>query len=118
VARLSLPAELSGPGLEEEQVRLLDLSPAGARIEHCRPLPNWALCFLFLPPALGGVRLQGEAVWSRMVGQKQVAEGKRLVYYQSGVAFRWLTAAQRTALTAALQLLRAAQESRDTAPPA
>jgi len=109
VARLTVPVQFSGPGREAHEVRLVDLSPKGARIEHFRPLPNWTLCILVLPPALGGIRLQGEAVWSRAVGRKQVAEGERLVYYQSGVTFKWLTAAQQTALTAALQILQAAQ---------
>jgi len=118
VARLPVPLQLSGPGPEAGQVRLCDLSPDGARIEHVHALSDRTLCFLDLPRALRGVRLQGEVVWSREVGWKQGAEGKSLVYYQSGLPFRFLTAAQQTALTFALQILRAVQESADTAPPA
>ncbi len=66
-------------------MRLLDLSPRDARIEHVRQLPDWTLYLLDLPRALGGVRLQGEVLWSRVSGYKAVGPGKRLVYYQSGL---------------------------------
>jgi hypothetical protein len=111
VARLIVPAQLGDPRLGFQQVRLVDLSLEGARIEHFRPLPKWTLYFLDLPRALGGTQLQGEVVWSSMGGRKAVAAGKRLVYYQSGLSFRWLTPEQRSGLTAALQVLEAAREA-------
>ena len=110
VARLPIPSRFSGPGLEEQPVRLLDLSREGARIEHDRPLPNWDLCFVVLPPALGGLRLQGEVVWSRVAGRKPEGGGKGAAYYQSGLSFSDLTPAQQDGLAAALQGLKAAQE--------
>jgi hypothetical protein len=110
VARLIVPAQLAGPRLGLHQVRLVDLSPQGARIEHFRPLPNWTPYFLDLPRALGGVRLQGEVLWSRRGGRKRVVAGKRLVYYQSGLTFRWLTSEQRAGVAAALDILKAEQE--------
>jgi len=61
-------------------------------------------------PGLGGIRLQGEVLWSRRAGRKRVLRGKRLVYYQSGLIFRWLTPAQRAGLVAALDILKGAQE--------
>ena len=108
MARLIVPAQLGGPRLGLQPVRLCDLSPEGARIEHFRPLPKWTLYFLDLPRALGGGRLQGEVLWSRMGGRKSVA-GKRLVYYQSGLIFRWLTPEQQAGLAAALEILTATQ---------
>jgi len=110
VARLIVPAQLAGPRRGLHQVRLLDLSAQGARIEHFRPLSDWALYLLELPRALGGVRLQGEVLWCRKGGRKSVA-GKRLVSYQSGLAFRWLRPKQRAGLTAALEILQASQQS-------
>jgi len=109
VARLLVPAQLAGPRRGLHQVRLLDLSSQGARIEHFRPLPEWTPYFLDLPRALGGVRLQGEVLWSRRGGRKRIV-GKRLVSYQSGLTFRWLTPKQRAGLAAALEILKAAQE--------
>ena len=112
VARLTVPSHLSRPSPREEQeVRLVDLSPEGARIEHLRPMANWSMCFLDLPWALGGVRIQGEVIWSQAGESKPAADGKRLVHYQSGLAFRFLTPEQRAGLTAALEILQAAQEA-------
>ena len=111
VARLTVPIQLSGPGPEGQQVCLVDLSPEGACIEHVRPFADWSISVVDLPPALGGVRLQGEVVWSRVGGRKPGAEGKGLVYYQSGLHFTLLTPEQRAGLTTALQLLKAAQEA-------
>lgn len=110
VARLIVPAQLAGPRQGLHQVRLADLSTQGARIEHFRPLPTWTPYFLDLPRALGGIRLQGEVLWSRRAGRKRVLAGKRLIYYQSGLLFRWLTPAQRVGLAAALDILKGAQE--------
>ena len=117
LARLSLPAELSGPGLEAHEVRLCDLSPQGARIEHFRPLPDWNMCLLVLPQALGGLRLQGKAIWSRALGRKQIAKGEKQVSYQRGLTFTFLTPDQREGLTAALKILEAAQEAPPPAGP-
>ena len=106
VARLPVPTQLSGRGMGQLQVRLLDLSPDGARIEHIRPLADRALCFLDLPPALGGGSLQGEVVWSQEAGRKEVAEGDWVVFFQSGVRFTVLTVGQQAGLTAALDIVK------------
>ena len=110
VARLTIPSQLGSPGLEDQQVRLVDLSPDGACIEHPRPFADWDLCFMDLPPALGGIRLQGEVVWSQVRGRKLGPKGARQICHQSSRTFILLTPAQQDALTAALQRLRAARE--------
>jgi len=118
-ARRSVPAQLSGPtGPEARQLRLCDLSAGGARCQHFHPLPVRTRCPLDLPPGLGGVRLQAQVRWSRVMALQKVVEGKWLAYYQSGLRFKWLTPEQRAGLAAALKILEAAQESADTAPPA
>ena len=111
VARFPILSQFSSLGQEPQQVHLCDLSPEGACIEHFRPLPDWDICFVELPPALGGFRLQGEVVWSRRGGRKPVAEGRSLVYYLSGLRFALLTSEQRAGLTAALEILKATQEA-------
>ncbi len=105
--RLTIPSELRGPGLGRHQVRLLDLSPEGVRIEHAHPFSDGHLCFLDLPSALGGVGLQGRVIWSREAGRQEVGEGDWVVFFQSGVHFAALTPAQRAGLTAALERLKA-----------
>ncbi len=109
--RLGVPSLLCSLGREDEEVRLVDLSPAGARIEHVRLIPDWKKWFLVLPRALGGARLQGEVVWSRVAGVRRNAEGERLVFFQSGMLFHLRTPAQRAGLAAALEILRAAPKS-------
>ena len=49
--RLTIPPQAGGPGLGRHQVRLLDLSPEGARVEHVHPFPDGYQCVLDLPPA-------------------------------------------------------------------
>ncbi len=109
VPRLPIPSHLRGPGREEAPVRLLDLSREGARIEHLRPVPARKRWPLILPAALGGVRLHGEIVWSRVAGHTLDAEGRQQLYYQSGMAFRFRKPAQRAGVSAALEILKAVQ---------
>jgi hypothetical protein len=110
VARLSVPRRLSDPGLEIRLVRVVDLSPEGARIEHGEPLNEGLACFVDLPPDLGRIRLTGRVVWTRLHKAEQTLEGERHVYYQSGLAWTTLTSEQRSGLAAALEKLRAATE--------
>ena len=110
IVRLAVPSLLCSLGLQDEEVRLVDLSPAGARIEHDHRIPDWKKWFLVLPRALGGARLEGEVVWSRVAGVRKNAEGERQVFYQSGMVFRLRTLAQQAGLAAALEILNAPRE--------
>ena len=116
--RLTIPPQFNDPGPADQQVRLVDLSPEGACIEHLRSLPEWDICFFALPRALGGIRLQGQVVWSRAVGRQPDTQGGRQIYYQSGLRFTELTPEQRAGLTAALESLRSAQGASPPARPA
>ena len=114
--RITVPWHLGAPGSEIRDVRLVDLSPEGARNEHFEPLRDWSLCAIDLPRALGGARLMAGVVWSRVCGRKQDGEGEWRVYYRSGLAFRGLTSAQQTALTAALEIVETARDTLDSEP--
>ncbi len=113
VARITIPWHLSGPGLELRLVRILDLSPDGARIEHLEPLREGVVCFVDLPPALGRFRLSGRVVWTAVRGSEQTLEGERRLHYQSGLAFTGVTPEQQTALARALETLKAANHEKD-----
>ena len=117
-ARLTIPSQFSDPGLADQQVRLVDLSPKGARIEHLRVLVDRSMCFLYLPRALGGVRLRGQVIWSHITGFKPVVGGKSGVVYQSGLTFALLTPEQRAGLARALEILRSGQGASPPARPA
>lgn len=108
--RLPVPPRLGGTRVERHHMRLVDLSPGGARVEHEHPFSEGFLCFLKLSPALGGVWLQGEVAWSREAGRREVREGEWVISYQSGIRFTMLTLGQREGLTAALEFLKAAEE--------
>jgi len=86
-------------------VRLLDLSASGARIEHTdllRPGANYAL---ELPPALGPLILTVRVVHSAVIGTEPTPQGERNLRYQSGLAFVGIAGAQQSALVAILQRL-------------
>ncbi len=113
VARVGVPWHLSEFGGGLRLVRLLDLSSEGARIEGSEQLREGSVCYVDLPPALGGLRLTGRVVWSRLHKGEQTPEGDKHLYHQSGLAFMGMTAEQRTALAAALELVRS-ETSRTT----
>lgn len=116
--RLTVPPQFNAPWPAEQDERLVDLSPEGACIEHLGSVPHWDVYFLVLPRALGGIRLQGQVVWSRAMGQRLNAQGVQQVSYLSGLRFASLTAEQRAGLTHALEILRAAEEAQPAPRPA
>ena len=116
-ARMTIPWHLSGPGLELRLVRLLDLSPGGARIEHIEPLRQGIECFVDLPPALGRLRLSGQVAWTGIRGSEQSAEGEHRQHFQSGIAFTGLPPHEQAALAEALERLKAEGEAANREPP-
>jgi len=106
VTRLTVPSHLGGFPVELGRVRLLDLSTEGVRIEHRGHLYVGLALFVDLPPDLGGVRLTGEVVWTKLRKGEQTLEGDKHVYFQSGLAFIRITPAQRAALAVALAILK------------
>ena len=117
VARITIPSHLSGFELELRVVRLLDLNAGGGRIEHAGHLHEGLVCFVDLPPALGRLRLTGRVVWTRLHKGEHTVEGDRHVYYHSGLAWTGVTPEQKTALAAALEILRTATEPSEREPP-
>jgi len=112
-ARLTVARHLRGSELELHLVRLLDLSPTGARIEHLEPMRQGGMCHLDLPPAFGRGRLTGRVVWTEVRGSEQTLEGDRRFHHESGLEFEGSTPEQRAALATALETLRAASEAPD-----
>jgi hypothetical protein len=103
--------------MELRLVRIIDLSPEGARIEHAGHLHEGLGCFVDLPPALGRLRLTGRVVWTRLHKGEQTLEGDRNLYYQSGLTFTGITPEQQAGLAAALQILKDASDSSGAEPP-
>jgi|MudIll2142460700_1097286.scaffolds.fasta_scaffold209626_2 hypothetical protein len=90
-------------GLRE--VRLLDLSPAGAQIEHLDLFRLGASCALDLPPPCGALSLPAQVVWCTVVGRKRKLGGDSHLVARSGLRFTTLTAVQRAALADSLRHL-------------
>jgi hypothetical protein len=110
-ARLSVPKQFCEGELARHRVHVVDLSPLGARIRHQALLHDGVICYLDLPPALGGLRLTGCVVWTTLQGTERTLEGERRSHYESGIEFTGATADQQAALASALATLRTADRS-------
>ncbi len=103
--RVRIGGRLGGRAHATVDVRFLDLSLTGARIEHLNLLRPGAVCTVELPPAMGSLVLSARIVHSTIVGSEQAPEGSRHLRYESGLAFESVTAEQKTILGAALEKL-------------
>jgi len=88
---------------EVREVRLVDLSVQGARIEHRGLLPPGSPCRLELPSALGDLVLAAEGVWSTVIGAERTTQGERRLLSRTGLKFGRPTAEQRRALAESLR---------------
>ncbi len=107
VARIAIPWQLhTTASFQLAQVRLVDLSSLGARIEHREPVHQGIACFLDLPAALGEARLVCRVVWSRLSGDGGSGADDGPAAYQTGLEFVGITPAQQRALLTALEILK------------
>ena len=90
------------------EARLLDLSLAGAQIEHLATLRLGAACALELPPPGEACTLPAQVVWCTIIGRKRKLGGESHLVARSGLRFATLTAPQHAALTATLHDLATA----------
>jgi hypothetical protein len=90
------------------EVRVLDLSLAGAQIEHLDLLQPGIACALDLPPPCGALSLLAQVVWCTVIGQRRTRGGGSHLVARSGLRFTTLTAEQHAILTDSLQHLVAA----------
>ncbi len=100
--RIPLPERPAGHLRTTEEVRLLDLSLTGARLEHEQLLRPGGTCTVELPPTFGSLILPAQVVWSRVAGTVPSAEG-RLLCYESGLQFPPLTSEQHALLRQGLE---------------
>ena len=91
-----------------QEVRLLDLSLAGAQIEHLATLRIGAMCGLELPAPGEACTLPAQVVWCTIVGRKRKLGGESHLVARSGLRFTTLAATQYAALTETLHHLATA----------
>ena len=103
--RVIVAGRLGGRARAILDVRILDLSLTGARIEHLNPLRPGTSCTFELPSAMGSLFLSARVVRSAVVGIQQTPEGRQLLRYESGLTFLSLTADQQASLESALEKL-------------
>jgi hypothetical protein len=103
VPRTVFPERLSARVRETHEVRLVDLSVQGARIEHRGLLPPGSPCRLELPRSFGDLVLAAEVVWSTVIGAERTTQGERHLLSRTGLKFGRLTVEQRRALAESLR---------------
>ena len=79
-------------------VRVIELSATGSRIEHAELLRPGSACVIQLPSAAGPVALSARIVHSAVVGASSKTDGERRLRYQSGLAFVDVSPEQQAAL--------------------
>lgn len=103
--RIAVAGRLGGQARAILDIRIVDLSLTGARIEHLNPLRPGTPCTCELPPAIGSLVLSARVVRSAVIGTEQTPSGKRLLRYESGLTFVGIKAEQQAALEKALEKL-------------
>jgi len=89
------------------EVRLLDVSPTGAQIEHLDLFRLGASCAVDLPPPCGALSLPAQVIWCTVIGRKLKLGGESHLVVRSGLRFTALTEAQRAGLASSLRHLAA-----------
>ena len=80
------------------EVRLLDLSRDGARIEHLDLLRPGVAVPLELPPPFGSLTVSARVVWCKVIGRRRQPGGESHLVSRSGLRFAELTVTQNAAL--------------------
>jgi PilZ domain len=96
--RMRLAEQPAARVRDGKEVRLLDVSRMGARIEHLDFLRPGAPCSLELPPPLGSLSLPAQVVWCTVIGRKGRPDGESQLVSRSGLRFIALTVPQHAAL--------------------
>jgi hypothetical protein len=94
--------------MDTPEIRLVDLSVTGARIEHLVLLRPGSSVSVELPTAMKPQALVARVIWCKVMGGEQTPEGERHLHYRSGLTFTGLTADETFLLASSLEELTAA----------
>ena len=96
--RLPITANVGARARATLEVRVVDLSVSGARIEHVDLLRPGSACAFQFPPAIGSLVLSARVIHSTVIGSSQNPDGERHLRYQTGLQFVGVTPDQRSVL--------------------
>ena len=102
-ARLMLREPMRDPRSAQHEVRILELSLGGARVEHTAILRPGGVHRLHLPLGNRPVAIQCLVVWSEAKGRAKGEPRGAALRFHSGLEFRNLTPEVQALLTAFLQ---------------
>jgi len=103
--RLRVGRRLGGEARAWLDVRLVDVSLTGARIEHRDVLRPGSTCTFEFPPALGALVLSARVVHSLVVGAEPGPGEVPVARYQSGLEFIGMKADQQAVLAGIVERL-------------
>jgi hypothetical protein len=101
-ARLTFKEPVTDQVTATHDVQILDLSIAGARVEHAMILRPGSTCHLRLPLGNNSVTVVCHVVWSRAVGLSEAGRGTGLLFH-TGLEFAGMAPDARALLTAFLE---------------
>jgi len=105
VPRVPVTASVGARARATLEVRLVDLSVTGARIEHSELLRPGSACAFQFPPAIGSLAVSARVIHSTIIGAMQDSDGARQLRYQTGVQFVGVTPEQRIVLEGIVERL-------------
>ncbi len=85
--RVILPSATRGSLNLASGVRVFNLSPEGALIEHAARLSPGETCVLGLTSAGEELRLRSHVAWTQVYGGRRTGDGERELVFRSGLAF-------------------------------
>jgi PilZ domain-containing protein len=102
-ARLTFKEPVTDQITATYEVRILDLSLGGARVEHTTILRPGSTCHLRLPLTRQGITVVCEIVWSQAVGRAAGEQRGTGLLFQSGLEFGALSPEVQTLLAEFLE---------------
>jgi len=103
-SRLTLREPLQDQVTATHDVKILDLSMGGARVEHTAILRPGSTCHVRLPLRRTSITIICQVIWSRAVGRAEGETRGTGLLFQSGLEFAKMSAEARTLLTAYLEV--------------
>ncbi len=101
-ARLTFKEPVSDQITTSQDVQILDISVAGARVENGLILRPGSTCHLRLPLGHNSITVLCHVIWSRAIGRDDAGRGKSGLLFHTGLEFAGMSPDARALLNAFL----------------